>query len=208
MHASRASGWAVEVADALQIALLKLRAAEMGLTPIQNRRGDDTVSVLTPTTAERAHPSSISAAVGIGQQPLHTDGAHHRQVPNYVLMWASTTNSTPTRIWSPWPSIKREDTSGMFVVHSGSDIFLAPAVVRRYLRYDPGCMTPADATARRLEQVLQAPPVDEVHDVHWHTPNTVLLLRNNVVLHGRAAVAQADVDRRLERMSFSEEDPS
>jgi len=96
----------------------------------------------------------------------------------------------------------------MFVVRSGGDTFLAAAVTKKHLRYDSGCMTPADATARRLQQALQAPPVEEVHEVHWHTPNTVLLLRNHVVLHGRAAATQADADRRLERMSFLEEDGS
>src|SRR6476659_9755482 len=117
-------------------------------------------------------------------------------------MWATETSSTPTRIWNPWSSINPQDQHGMFVVRSGGDTFLAPAVAGRHLRYDPGCMTPADAAARRLHSTLHAPPSEAVHDVQWTMRNQVLFLRNRTILHGRAVVAGADNDRRIERVSY------
>ena len=204
-QASAESGWAVEVVSFLEITHLRSAAADLGLVPVPNRQGENIVSTLTPTTADRAHPASISATVGMGEQPLHTDGAHHRNVPDYVLMWSTKTSSTPTRIWNPWQWIDPQDQHGMFVVRTGSETFLAPAVTGRYLRYDPGCMTPADAAARRLHSALQAPPSEAVHDVQWTTRNQILFLHNRTILHGRAALLD-DPDRRIERVSYLLED--
>jgi hypothetical protein len=91
----------------------------------------------------------------------------------------------------------------MFVVEPGGEPFLAQAITGGALRYDPGCMVPADAFARDIATALQNPPVDEVVDINWDTPGKIVLLRNRVVLHGRAEVAEGDGERRLCRIAYA-----
>ncbi|GED11304.1 hypothetical protein [Cellulosimicrobium cellulans] len=181
---------------------LQFQAEQLGLVPVENRRGQSHVSRLRPTTPQEAHPASLSAQVGLGQQPLHTDGAHLRTVPDYVVMWSETTNSTPTRVWHPRRALSSSDQSGVFIVRSGRETWLSPAHDGGGLRFDPGCMSPCDAFARRTARILQDPPPDEVHEIRWDTPWKVLVLANRQVLHGRAAVIDGDQERTLGRVAY------
>lgn len=214
LEESRTSGWAVGQLPAraptrLSSASLLSREAEaLGLVIAPNRVGDDPLSTLVPVDVYDAKPSSISAVVGVGEQPLHTDGAHLEQVPDYVLLWCLESNATATRVWWPWDSVSREDEHGIFIVKSGRRTWLAPAVdAHRSLRFDPICMTPGDGAARRLATSLQSPHSDDVQSVIWDSPGKVLLLRNRRVLHGRAAVAQGDTSRQLERLAYYRSKP-
>lgn len=209
---SRTHGWAIGnlrttvpgPALGTRAWMLTYEAKQLNLTPVPNRHGEAAHSTLRPTTVMDAHPSSLSATVGMGVQPLHTDGAHLARVPDYVVLWCADTNSTPTRFWAPWNVVSRNDEHGMFVVRSGSRTWLAPAIEPyRNLRFDPICMHPGDAAARRLAVLLQEPPDHEVQSVTWDVPGKVLLLRNRFLLHGRAAVAANDTDRRIERIALA-----
>lgn len=168
---------------------------------MENRRGSGYLSTLTPMTEEQAHRSSISAMVGLGQQPLHTDGAHQRTVPDFVLLWSETVSATPTRVWEP-KNIPRGSKNGIFVITSGQERWLASGWDDQGIRFDLGCMAPGDAFARQLSTALQDPPEEEVEWISWDKPGKVLLLRNRKVLHGRAAVAEGDTDRCLQRIAF------
>lgn len=208
---SRLRSWAVADfrvggtwrSDALDLRLER-QARECGLQPTENRRGSGHLSALTPKTEEQAHPSSISAMVGLGKQPLHTDGAHQRTVPDFVLLWSETVSVTPTRIWEP-KNIPRGSRSGVFIITSGQERWLASGWDDEGIRFDPGCMAPGDAFALQLSTVLQDPPEEEVELIYWDKPGKVLLLRNRRVLHGRAAVAEGDTDRCLQRIAFKGE---
>lgn len=209
LEESRTSGWAVGQLPAraptrlLSASLLSREAEALGLVVAPNRVGDDPLSTLVPVDVDDAKPSSISAVVGMGEQPLHTDGAHLERVPDYVLLWCLEPNVTATRVWWPWDSISQEDDHGIFVVKSGPTTWLAPAVDSyRSLRFDPICMTPGDRAARQLATSLQSPPEDAVQSVVWDSAGKILLLCNRRVLHGRAAVADGDSSRRLERLAY------
>lgn len=181
---------------------LESQAKGLGLVPVENRRGQPHVSTLRPTTPEGAHPASLSAQVGLGQQPLHTDGAHLRKVPDYVVMWSETTNATPTRVWHPRRALWSGDRSGIFMIRSGRETWLSPAHDVGGLRFDPGCMSPCDAFARETTRILESPPANEVHEIHWDAPGKVLVLANRQVLHGRAAVTDGDQERTLSRVAY------
>lgn len=184
-------------------AVITREANALGLLAAHNRVGEDPLSTLRPTTAADAKPASLSAVVGLDAQPLHTDGAHLKRVPDYVLLWCAEPSATPTRIWSPWNAVERQDQHGIFVVKSGRNTWLAPAIdSHRSLRFDPICMTPGDSAARRLTAALQSPPAGDVHSVLWDSPGKILLLRNRQVLHGRAAVIEGDTHRKLERIAY------
>ncbi|NCT91957.1 hypothetical protein GXB85_13500 [Cellulomonas sp. APG4] len=216
IRTARTAGWAVghvprrnEGSHFPVATNLEAQAHALGLIAVPNRRGEAPVKELRPTTADTAQPASLSAQVGLGEQPLHTDGAHLRQPPDYIILWCTDVSATPTRLWRPHIAklLTSPDRNGVFLVHSGSETWLAPALDGAALRFDPGCMTPADASARRLSSALQAPPEGDVQEVLWDSPGKVLVIRNRRVLHGRAAVVEGDLDRRLSRVAYLEATP-
>lgn len=204
-----ATGWAVGSASLIQ---LRQRARALRWEEVATRKGDGPVSVLRPTSAEGARPRSLSALHGMGEQPLHTDGAHLQAPPDIVILHATEPNGTPTLLWSEmskdtnpaYPRIVRPPclAGGVFVVASGSNRFLASAYDRRGgFRYDPGCMTPADERAH--EAVRHFESLSEgAHRHEWTARDQVLVIRNRRTLHARAAVAEDDAGRELTRIAF------
>ena len=150
----------------------------------------------------------MSARVGLGQQWLHTDGAHLLRPPEVILLATRTVSTTATRIWSGVVrgtavgsiiQIPPEDARlGVFTVHDGRDSFLASAW-DGFLRVDPGCMTPADGYARSAESYFQQLPT---FDFEWDEPDKLLLIDNHNCLHGRATVTEGDQGRVLERRTY------
>jgi alpha-ketoglutarate-dependent taurine dioxygenase len=209
VKAATSSGWAVGSARLYQ---LRSRALALGWEELATRKGDGAVSVLRPTAAEDAHPRSLSAVHGLGQQPLHTDGAHLQEPPDIVILHAAEPNGTPTLLWSEtstitnpaYPRIARPPclAGGIFVVASGSNRFLASAYDdRRGYRYDPGCMTPADERAHEAVRHFES-LAGGAYRQEWTASDQVLVIRNRRTLHARAAVAEDDADRQLTRIAY------
>ncbi|MCU1615832.1 MAG: hypothetical protein JWO98_3372 [Frankiales bacterium] len=203
------SGWATGSVDLWR---LRSRARALGWQEVATRKGDSPVSVLRPTTAEKAHPRSLSAIHGLGEQPLHTDGAHLKDPPTFVVLHAATPNETPTLVWSErsrvtnpsYPGIGRPPclTGGIFVVRTGSTQFLASAYDDRDgYRYDPGCMQPADERAHEAARHF-ASLTGSAYQHEWTEPDQVLLISNRRALHARAAVGEADAGRELTRIAY------
>lgn len=192
-----ATGWAIghgEMEEVLEAA----SAADWSSVPI--RRGDAPVAELRPLPAEAAPPRSLSAMVGTGQQPLHTDGAHLRAMPDIVVLAAAVPSQTPTLLYTP-SAPTHAQSHGIFRASFGRRAFYATAVdPEGRWRYDPGCMTPADTLA------LQA--TGEINDfatraiVHeWSEPNLLLVLANRRTLHARAAAVDAST-RVIRRVAY------
>jgi len=208
---ARAKGWATEPGDVKSI---RKQAASLGWTEVAPRRGDPTVSVLRPADADAAHPNSLSAVYGLGQQPLHTDGAHMQDPPDLLVFISEHPSATPTQLWRPVIFVRRRSSTptvarvspaaldhGMFLVRNGRDSFYAPARSRSGYRYDPGCMTPCDTRAREVQgyfdQQLSRATVHE-----WAAGGQVLVVDNHRAMHARPAVAEDDLDRELTRIAF------
>jgi hypothetical protein len=85
LTAARSQGWADA---AWSLDWLRGEARRLGWAEVATRNGDATVTELRPVTPEHARPRSLSNAVGLGQQPLHTDGAHLRRPPDIVAPFA------------------------------------------------------------------------------------------------------------------------
>ena len=64
------------------------------------RRNGPITDQLMPTPSDQAAPRSLSAIYGLGTFPFHTDAAHHRVPPRYVLMRLAdgATSTTPTQL--------------------------------------------------------------------------------------------------------------
>lgn len=198
-------GW---IAAADDIEVIRRQAAAYGWDEVPTRHGDPPVSILKPVQPGSAHPRSLSAQYGLGDQPLHTDGAHLASPPDLVVLAASGPSRTPTRLWA-YDRVTRgkEDppraalSNGMFLVRIGRDSFYAPALAGNRWRYDPGCMTPCDARARHVGEYLAA-QLTRAWTWEWTQAGQVLVIDNRSVLHARAAVAEGDEDRALTRVAL------
>lgn len=167
---------------------------------VANRVGQGEVDTLKPMLKHEAPLNSISSRFGYGEQPFHTDGAHHRDVPEIILLWSKEPSPVTTRMWRP-RTIPFEETRGIFAVQNGREAWLSSAYDHDGgLRFDPGCMSPLDHFARQLARRLSAPPPGEVTEFRWDRPNLVLLLRNRMILHGRSRVAVDQSSREIQRV--------
>jgi hypothetical protein len=202
------SGWSAGVGT---LEGVNAQARQLNLEPIANRRGEPLVSRLRPTTEKDAKPRSLSAYVGLGTQPLHTDGAHQESPPDFLVFVSERPNRTPTWLRHvhgqsvPWDDLR----GGMFLVGIGSSAFFASSLKgagpHRRLRFDPACMTPCDARARVAARFLSDRTSATRFD--WTTPGQVLVLDNSRTLHGRGEVDEEDLDRELVRIAFRKVKP-
>ena len=203
---ARGMGWASGSCDAESV---RKQAALLGWVEVAPRRGDPTVSVLRPAAASNANPNSLSAAYGLGQQPLHTDGAHMQEPLDVLVLISTRPSATPTRLWPPNvparqtrpPSTTTALSDGMFLVRNGHDSFYAPALSGSRYRYDPGCMTPCDARAREVQEYFEH-QLSRAFVHEWSAAGQVLVVANRRALHARSAVADGDLERELTRIAF------
>lgn len=208
LSAARRNGWASGSGDINEV---RGQAKALGCEEVPARRGHSPVSALRPSDRDTAHPRSLSAQYGLGQQPLHTDGAHLAEPPDFVVLVASRPSPTPTLVWradarvgeGPGPIWSRLAAfrHGMFLVHSGRDSFYAPAYAPGRYRYDPGCMTACDARAREVKEYL-AGQLANATTIAWTDEGQVLVVDNCRALHARAAVTEGDGNRELTRIAF------
>jgi len=208
VDAARKDGWASTAELRWAEGHLERQVRLFGYNPTPTRRDELQIEILTPTEKGEARPNSLSAQYGTGQQPLHTDGAHLADPPDVVLLATQNPSSVPTFLWkfptkAP-PDIVHDIREGLFTVRTGSLSFLAPAVesyfFRPQVRYDPGCMSPADGRASRVKAFIEA-ALEEAIRFDWTTPTTVLAINNRLVLHARGD-ASGEPDRRIERVAL------
>lgn len=196
-------GWATT-----QISLDEVRstAAEAGWAEVPIRSGQPTATTLLPKSVAEAPIRSLSAKYGLGAQPLHTDGAHLRMPPQIVVLYSAKSNATPTLLWcpseGPLGNVPPSAHDGVFVVDGGRDRFYATAfTTENGLRYDPGCMTPADARASEVAAYFSH-AAEASHRYSWSMDGMLLLIDNKRALHARAPVAQEDGNREIQRIAF------
>lgn len=195
-------GWAVEEGD---LGGVDLQASILGWEVVASRKDGPLAEVLKPTARRDAPTKSLSAKYGMGDQPLHTDGAHHIRVPDVILLSLEGATGIPTLLWKLSTGRVPSDVlqslrNGLFTVRSGRDAFLAPALEGSHLRFDPGCMDPSDQRARRVMAFFDsARDSAERHD--WTTRGQVLAIDNRRILHARAT-AEGETERVMHRMTL------
>lgn len=207
VSAARRDGWSSGSGDMESI---RQGAKSLGWVEIANRRGDAPLAVLRPVEGGAAHPRSLSAVYGLGQQPLHTDGAHQPGPPDFVVLVSSRPSATATRLWTAKTQRTNRGLAslpsaafdhGMFLVYNGRDSFYAPARVGRRYRFDPGCMIACDARAREVGEYFTS-QLSQAATYEWTASGQVLVIDNQQALHARSAVVEGDTDRELIRVAF------
>ncbi len=178
----------------------------MGWNEVTFRRTDPPVTSLRPLDTAAAKPNSLSSRYGMGVQPLHTDGAHLPEPPDFVLLMMEETSQVPTLLWKAkiidYQRLSYLDLQhGVFLVNNGGESFFRTAASGLDLCYDPGCMDPCDERSRRAAAFF-ADAAKSAVEHHWDEPGKVLLINNRRVLHARAA-AESEPDREITRIAFS-----
>ena len=187
---------------------LRAAAARQGWAEVPMRSTDSALSVLRPQSQADAAPNSLSAVHGLGEQPLHTDGAHLRWPPDWIALVVDEPNSTATKLWRlptgsggvPWNAL----LNGIFLVSSGPDRFLTASGDGRGVRYDPTCMVPCDQRAKCAAEFFSEAE-ESAEDHAWHRSREILLINNRKALHGRRAVADTTdiASRTVHRIAFT-----
>ncbi len=199
LNAADRDGWAYGIGT---LDGVRLDAARSRFRLLSNRTGDPVVSILAPLDADHAKPNSMSARTGAGSQPLHTDGAHQLQPPDYVVLANEHPTPTATRLWrfSSTEDVRHDLAHGLFTVRSGTRTFLAPAYAGGCVRYDPLCMQPSDGRSRRAADYLNSKLAESVA-FEWDRAGLILLIANGTALHGRDD-ASTDPGRMLKRIAL------
>jgi Taurine catabolism dioxygenase TauD, TfdA family len=182
-------------------------ALGLGWSQVATRQGDPAVTALMPTDPRHAPRRSLSAKYGKGAQPLHTDGAHLTEPPDFIVLANECPNDTPTLLWRGrkvrdriWFAFPEDLTHGVFLVSNGKDSFFSTARQGSRFRYDPGCMTPCDERARKAVSYFEN-AIKSAEEHHWATPGQVLVIDNRRALHARASAVD-EPGRELQRVSF------
>lgn len=202
---ARAFGWASRQVD--NFSFFAGLAHIYGLEPVRNHATAPLEQVLTPKSIAEARPGSMSASVGLGRQPFHTDGAHLAVPPSIVLLYSPTKNSTETlicKLGPPPSSVSDLATFGNFVIRNEASSRLSPAYHDSRWRYDPGCMDPLDGRSRQLVEWIQM-RTRSAESFQWNLENSVLIIDNTMCLHARAATETTGSERELLRVCLSEE---
>jgi Taurine catabolism dioxygenase TauD, TfdA family len=199
---ARKEGWA---AGSGSIAQIRREAQSLGWTEVSVRQGAPTVTTLRPLNRDDAQANSLSAKYGIGDQPLHTDGAHLANPPDVVVLVCEGTSDTPTRLWKMKRSVyvpipPDHMRHGVFLVANGKDSFFSTAYSYPRFRYDAGCMVPCDARARETVRYFEA-AMESVIEHSWDEPGKILVIDNRKALHARASAIN-DPHREVQRVSF------
>jgi len=201
----RAKGFLVTATTADEFKVLARSLGE----PVPVRPSGALMDCLRPVSAADAPARSLSALHGLGTFPFHTDAAHHRVPPRYLLLRLAdgATSETPTLLVDSDPSyLSRSDAATLsretWLIQGGfGRTFYSPVLdrSRMLLRFDLGCMRQPAGTRLRAPEILERLLGNsQVVEVAWQ-PRTTLVLDNWRVLHGRPAVDASDTGRVLMR---------
>lgn len=181
-------------------------ATEFGL--LAKGRDGAIVERLSPKPQTLANPSSLSIKYGLTDFPFHNDTAHWLTPSRYIILACEKpgSSSAVTRLVDAeragFTSEEREVMfSAAFFVGNGRKSFYSSVLSssRKFIRYDPGCMTPQNDDAHRVMKILSYERLKICAEhIDWKE-REIAIIDNWRVLHGRAAVMNDTADRTLLR---------
>ena len=191
----------------------ELTAIAAGLgEPVPARSTAPVLQDLVPLEAAGAPKKSLSSLHGEGSFPFHTDGAHHRRPPRWVVMRCIDPGqgNRPTLLADgarlPLTARQsREIERAVWWVRSGGRSFPASIVKRTgevtVIRYDRGCMAAANPAFAAAGDLFDAAIEASDHvRLSWQADDAVVF-DNWRMLHARGTASGPDTGvRRLQRI--------
>jgi len=173
-------------------------------------RHPEPVRFIRPQERSVATPNSLSSRYGTGMFPFHTDAAHWRDPPDYLLLYClrpgAANRATLLLDAAALPLTKTERNLLRYGVWRAAHRrpFLATVVdgptENETWRFDRDCMRPWSPTAGAATAVLDRVLNERAAVVHNWLAGDLLILPNRHVLHARAQAYGPDGDRVLARV--------
>lgn len=179
---------------------------------VRMRGMENYVAELVVTRKEDAHPASLSRQHGLGAFPFHTDTAHWQMPCRYVILACESPGipSRPTELLPISSDFFDDDHRRLlsvapFRIKNGRQSFFGHIISdgQSFLRFDEGCMIPANQLASEALATIQGrikQKEAETISIQWNA-NLILIFDNWRVLHGRSNSTQFErMPRKLLRV--------
>ena len=207
-------GWAAFALSANGEQRMLEELLEHGATlgvPTPSRSGADVCDVLSPIEAGQARARSLSRTHSLGEFPLHFDTAHWTTPCRYIILACissgrgerATLLLDARRIELNARQLSLLESTPLRVTNGRSSFFSTVlSRGRSFVRFDPGCMTPATPDGHEALDVLARSHWEgQVEQFRWEA-RAVLVIDNWRVLHGRGDAKAEDPDRKLMRITI------
>ncbi|WP_260684342.1 Fe(II)-2OG oxygenase family protein [Rhizobium laguerreae] len=174
--------------------------------------GGDPVHALTPVSKEASTPNTYSGLYGLEDFPFHTDMAHWRAPPRYLMLRCVVGfKEVPTRLIDGLELARRVglDRLARAIVRPRRPVQGKLSLLRIYqpveegavLRWDEIFIQPASTAGEEgYTEFGMALRLSDEEPVALATPGDTLVVDNWRMLHGRAPVPAGCEGRRLDRV--------
>lgn len=171
---------------------------------VASSRHPELVRDIRPQPAREAPTNTLSSRHGFGAFPFHSDGAHWRQPPRYLVLYCVAPGMARRETLLTFP-LDHMGTSealilkrGLWRVYGVREPFSARILDgiggKEFLRFDDACMKPVDSACESAEVLRQCIARSPEIRISWEH-SKFLIIDNWRVLHARGAAQQIDVDR-------------
>ena len=170
------------------------------------------VERISPKTSPQARHGTLSARYGLGPFPLHTERAHWRSPPRYLIFRSvGEVTDRPTTLLDSYAlkadkKLVQELLETQWIVQWGDDSFRSPVLTplptpeQWQIRYDRCCMSLSEDAPPELNVRLDQTFDSLIPEHHFWRLGEILLIDNWRMLHGRGTSAVEDFGRVLERI--------
>jgi len=193
------------------VAISELEPIANSLGPITwDPRHPEPVRLIRPQEQSKATPNSLSSRYGTGSFPFHTDAAHWRHPPEYVLLYCCAPGAASRATLLLDTATLALTSAERNLLHTGvwatarRQAFLTAVVEGppecETWRFDRDCMRPWSPSAEAAGEVLDKVLDERSAWAHHWLAGDLLIIPNRHVLHSRAQACCADGDRVLARV--------
>jgi len=164
---------------------------------------------LLPKPKSRARSNSLSSKYGLGEFPPHTDGAHLRPSPRFVVLWSlhRDDTNTPTYLRRFVPALLKPDLyetlkESVWSVRIRDSLHFYKRPLSpdgSEIAWDPGCFV-HDRTGGLQVAEVDAAFRDLPHEAVFWKSGVAVIINNRRVLHSRAALTHRGAKRELFRL--------